>query len=40
LMLVRRWNKYSQAWVYEVWEIDDYFMVYLDYIKFEKGGEQ
>ena len=37
LMLVRRWNKYSQCWVYEVWEIDDYFMVYLNYIKFEKG---
>lgn len=39
LMLVKRWNKYSQAWVYEVWEMEIYFMVYLEYIKFERGTE-
>lgn len=39
LMLVKRRNKYSQAWVYEVWEMEEYFMVYLEYIKFERGTE-
>lgn len=39
LMLVKRWNKFRQAWVYEVWRMEEYFMVYLEYIKFERGTE-
>ena len=40
LMIVRRWNKWSQSWVYEVWPMSDYELVYSEYIRKTKGGKK